>query len=124
MTATGMGMGDCVLEILLKEKGLVDERVAKRRVEYFVAYADHTFGSHVYEIAARLRSKGVTANFSYKPQSGLSKQLKEASVQEAKKCIIVGQEFLNNKQLVIKDMGSGEQKLVDYEEFLAGLESK
>jgi len=124
MTATGMGMGDCVLEILLKEKGLVDERVAKRRVEYFVAFADHTFGSHVYEVAARLRSKGVRANFSYKPQSGLSKQLKEASVQEAKKCIIVGQEFLESKQLVIKDMGSGEQELVDYEEFLAGLKSK
>ncbi len=124
MTATGMGMGDCVLEILLKEKGLVDERVAERRVEYFVAYADHTFGSHVYRIAARLRSKGVTANFSYKPQGGLSKQLKEASAQEAKKCIIVGQEFLNNKQLVIKDMSSGEQELVDYEEFLAGLKSK
>jgi len=124
MTATGMGMGDCVLEILLREKGLVDERAGRRRVEYFVAFADHTLGSHVYRIAGRLRSKGLTANFSYKPQSGLSKQLKEASAQGAKKCIIVGQEYLDGKQLVIKDMGSGEQELVDYDAFLSGLGRK
>jgi len=121
MTATGMGMGDCVLEILLREKGLLDERAGGKRVECFVAFADHTFGSHVYRIAAALRSKGITANFSYKPLSGLSKQLKEASAQGAKKCIIVGQEYIDSKQLVIKDMGTGEQELVDYDAFLSGL---
>jgi len=46
------------------------------------------------------------------------KQLKEASAQNAKKCIIIGAEFKNN-QLVLKDMATGEQELVDYNEFLS-----
>jgi histidyl-tRNA synthetase len=43
--------------------------------------------------------------------------LKEASGQNAERCVIIGDEFKERK-LVIKDMGSGEQKVVDYEEFL------
>ncbi|MHC4498985.1 MAG: ATP phosphoribosyltransferase regulatory subunit, partial [Planctomycetota bacterium] len=35
--ATGMGMGDCILEILLKQKGLLDKHLPTRQVDYFVA---------------------------------------------------------------------------------------
>jgi histidyl-tRNA synthetase len=65
---------------------------------------------------------GFSANFSYKPLSGLSKQLKEASKQNAIKSIIIGEESENN-QLAVKDMKSGQQELVDYDEFLSSLES-
>ena len=39
ITATGMGMGDCVLEILLKEKGLL--KLNPRELDYFVALVEH-----------------------------------------------------------------------------------
>ncbi|HUT45209.1 MAG TPA: histidine--tRNA ligase [Sedimentisphaerales bacterium] len=121
--ATGMGMGDCVLEILLREKGLLDKQVPKRHLEYFVISLglDEQADEEVYRIIARLRSMGHSANFSYKT-GGLSKQLKEASAQNAKKCIIIGNEF-KDKKLVIKDMVTGEQKFEYYNEFLAGLDS-
>jgi len=118
--ATGMGMGDCVLEILLREKGLFDKKVSKRELEYFVALADRVFSKRVYEITAELRRRNFSANFSYKPLSGLAKQLKEASTQNAKKCIIVGSE-IENDQLVVKNMATGEQELVDYDEFWSRL---
>ena len=121
-TATGMGMGDCVLEILLREKGLLDKNIAKKQIDYFVALADNVFSKQLYEVTAKLRSMGLSANFSYKPLSGLSKQLKEASAQNAKKCIIIGEEILNN-QLAIKDMSTGKQELVDYDNFLSELKS-
>ncbi|MBN2591928.1 MAG: histidine--tRNA ligase [Sedimentisphaerales bacterium] len=123
ISATGMGMGDCVLEILIKEKGLLDKQVPKRHIEYFVISLgiDEQADEEVYRIIARLRSMGHSANFSYKT-AGLSKQLKEASAQNAKECIIIGDEFKDNK-LVIKNMATGEQKLVNYDEFLSGLES-
>ena len=35
--ATGMGMGDAVLEILLQERGLLEKQVPRRQIEYFVA---------------------------------------------------------------------------------------
>ena len=122
ISATGMGMGDCVLEILLRDKGLLDKQVPKRHLEYFVISLglDEQSDEEVHRIIARLRSMGHSANFSYKA-GGLSKQLKEASAQNAKQCIIIGEEFINN-QLVIKDMATGEQVLVNCDEFLNGLE--
>jgi histidyl-tRNA synthetase len=120
--ATGMGMGDAVLEILLQEKGLLEKQVPKRQIEYFLVLADQSLASEMYRITAQVRSSGHSANFSYKP-GGLSKQLKEAAGQNAQKCLIVGQEYSEKKQLVIKDMASGDQTLVDAEQFLASLSS-
>jgi histidyl-tRNA synthetase len=116
--ATGMGMGDAVLEILLQERGLLEKQVPKRQIEYFVALADQSLAPQMYCITAQIRSSGHSANFSYKP-GGLSKQLKEAAGQNAQKCVIIGQEYTEKKQLAIKDMATGEQGLVDAEQFLA-----
>ena len=121
ISATGMGMGDCVLEILLREKGLLDKSLSKKELDYFVTFAEGYGGGAVYKVAAELRSRGFSANFSYKITK-LGKQLKQASEQNAAKCIIIGDEFKDNK-LTIKDMASGQQELVDYDEFLSGLKS-
>ncbi|NLZ03923.1 MAG: histidine--tRNA ligase [Phycisphaerae bacterium] len=115
--ATGMGMGDCVLEILLHQKGLLDSQVPPRRLEYFVACADAACAKAMYSVAARLRAAGHSANFSYK-LGGLSKQLKEASSQNAARCVIIGQEYLDRQELVIKDMLSGEQTQVHVNQLL------
>jgi len=120
--ATGMGMGDAVLEILLQERGLLDPQVPKRKLEYFVALADPALSAELYRITAEIRSRGRSANFSYKP-GGLSKQLKEAAGQNAARCVILGQEYVERKQLAIKDMATGQQESVDAEQFLAGLSS-
>jgi len=120
ISATGMGMGDCVLEILLREKGLLDKQVPKRHLEYFVISLglDEQADEEVYRIIARLRSMGHSANFSFKT-GGLSKQLKEASAQNAKKCIIIGDEYVTNKQLIVKDMATGKQELINIDKFLS-----
>ncbi len=122
ISATGMGMGDCVLEILLQDKGLLDSQVPQRHVEYFVASADSQSGSAVYGIVAQIRSRGRSANFSYK-LGGLSKQLKEASSQNARTCIIIGQEYVDKKELVVKDMATGQQTQVGVDRFLSELAS-
>ncbi len=118
--ATGMGMGDCVLEILLEQRGLLDSQVPKRAIEYFVAVADPQFADAMYRVVAQIRSKGYSANFSYK-QGGLSKQLKEAAGQNAGKCVIVGQEYAQNRQLVVKNMAGGGQETVAEDLFLSQL---
>ncbi len=120
--ATGMGLGDCVLEILLRERGLLEKNIPVPQLECFVASVDKKFFEKVIEIATKLRRRGRSANFSYKA-AGLSKQLKQASAQGAKNCIIIGEEFKNN-QLVVKDMTTGEQKTVDYDKFFEQLETE
>ncbi len=119
--ATGMGMGDCVLEILLREKGLLEKQLKDAKLDYFVACVDGSYKDEAVKVTMGLRSKGSSANFSYKI-SKLGKQLKEASEQNARKCIIIGDELKNN-QLVVKDMASGEQELVDYDEFWSRLKA-
>jgi len=124
ISATGMGMGDCVLEILLREKGLLEKNLPHPQLDFFVTFVeiDEMTRGNAIRLTMELRSAGFSANFSYK-STKLAKQLKEASAQNAKQCIIIGEEFENN-QLVIKDMATGEQKLANYDEFLNGLESR
>jgi histidyl-tRNA synthetase len=120
--ATGMGMGDCVLEILLKEKGLLEKQVPKRQLDFFVASIGFgPLAEEVHRVIAGLRLKGYSVNFSYK-FGGLSKQMKEASDQNAKKCIIIGEEFKENK-LVIKDMTTGVQEEKELEKFFTELQA-
>jgi len=120
--ATGMGMGDCVLEILLRKKNKLPKEIDKRHLDYFVAFVDAQFFEETIRVAMKLRRAGLTANFSYGP-AGLSKQLKQASAQQAKKCVIIGEEFKNN-QLVVKDMSTSQQKVVSEKDFFEELGSK
>ncbi|MHC4362626.1 MAG: histidine--tRNA ligase, partial [Planctomycetota bacterium] len=62
--ATGFGIGDCVLGILLEEKGLVQKQLASLQPDYFVAFADGQYLQQAIEIAAKLRRTGRSANFS------------------------------------------------------------
>ncbi|MBM4024674.1 MAG: histidine--tRNA ligase [Planctomycetes bacterium] len=122
ISATGMGMGDCVLEILLEQRGIMEKQVPQPAIEYFVALADPEMARSVYEVTARIRAQGHAANFSYR-QGGLSKQLKEAAGQKAAMCVIIGQEYRDKRQVVLKNMATGTQELADLEQFLSRLSS-
>jgi histidyl-tRNA synthetase len=129
--AVGMGMGDCVLEILLRERKLLEGKVPKQEPDYFVIpvgpgtydYEDGTVKStpedEALKLTAELRGRGYKTDLSYKLTS-ISKLLQEASSKNARKCIIIGDEF-KNKQLVVKDMATGQQELVNVDEFLSKL---
>jgi histidyl-tRNA synthetase len=120
ISATGMGMGDCVLGIVLEERGLFKNISEKNKIEYFVTYADEALKSEALKMVASLRRVGKRTDFSYKG-GALGKQLKQASAVNAAMCIIVGDEFTQKKQIVIKNMGSGEQSSVDVSDFLGRL---
>jgi len=118
ITATGFGIGDCVLGILLEEKGLLKKQLPVPELDFFVAYTDKEFFQKAVEVTARLRLAGKIVGFSRKSMH-LGKQLKQASAQNAKKCIIIGRELIEDDELVLKDMASGKQKPVKAEIFLS-----
>jgi histidyl-tRNA synthetase len=116
--ATGFGMGDCVLGMMLEERGLLKPK--PQELDYFVAcIAPALSEKDAVKLVAELRTKGYSADFSYKSAS-LSRQLKQASARNAKKCIIIGDEFKNN-ELVVKDMTTSKQKLIKLDRFFAEL---
>jgi histidyl-tRNA synthetase len=119
VSATGMGMGDCVLEILLREKGLLDKNITSRTLDYYVVPIAGEFLDEAVKLTAGLRAKGFKSAFSYKV-AGLSKQLKNASEQNAKYCVIIGDEFKAGN-IVVKDMATGQQKTVPVNDFLENL---
>jgi histidyl-tRNA synthetase len=117
LPATGFGMGDCVLEILLRNKKLLEKQVPPDRLDFFVAPVSERFFDKAVELTMRLRSLGMAADFNYKALK-LGKQLKQASDRNAAKCVIVGEEFAAGNELVVKDMATGEQRAVEFGRFL------
>ena len=119
VSATGMGMGDCVLEILLREKGLLDKKITSRTLDYYVVPIAGELLDEAVKLTAVLRTKGFKSAFSYKA-AGLSKQLKNASEQNAKYCVIIGDEFKAGN-IVMKDMANGNQKTIALKDFMASI---
>ena len=100
--ATGFGMGDVVLGILLAEKNKLPP--LGQQVEFFVIEADESSRPKVLEVVGALRSAGLSADFNYRPQS-LGKQLKAANKRGAKRAVIVREDGIS-----VKDLASGEQE--------------
>lgn len=119
MPATGMGMGDCVLEILLREKGLLADDLPTRRLEWYVCCLDEALMDAAVEAVAALRRSGRAVDMAYKP-AALGKQLKWAAAAHAGRVAILGREFFEDRQIITKDMQTGEQKGVDFDRFLSG----
>ena len=123
VSGTGLGMGDCVLGILLEEKGLLNETIALEKqthLDYFVAYTDMELREAAIKLAANLRAKGKKTSFSYKPLN-FKKQLKQASAANADACVILAAEYQENKKLIIKDMAQGSQEQVADDIFLKNI---
>jgi len=120
--ATGFGIGDSVLAILLEEKGLLEKQLPSRKLDYFVACVNEVYRGIAIKLTMKLRSAGFAANFSYKAAK-LSKQLKQASDQNAGRCVIIGSE-IENDQLIIKNMATGKQELIKLDKFFASLNRK
>ena len=114
--ATGFGIGDCILGILLEEKGLLEKQLPLRKLDYFVACVDKVYREAAIKLTMKLRAAGFAANFSYKPVK-LKKQLKDASDQNARRCVIIGFE-IEDDQLIVKNMATGKQELMKVEKFL------
>jgi len=110
MGATGFGMGDIVLAILLEEKGKLPQ--AARHLDFFVIDAEEGAFGKVIEVVGALRAAGLAADFSYKRQP-IGKQLKAANRQGALRAVLV-----RGDGVAVKDLATGEQHDLPLEDFL------
>ena len=112
MGATGFGMGDVVLGILLEEKGKIPRELLRPSVEFFVVSDEESGFGRVLEVAGALRRAGRSADFSYKAQP-LAKQLKEANRRGAANAVVI-----RGDGLFLKDLTSGRQGPVAMDELI------
>lgn len=113
--ATGFGMGDVVLEIMLQERGLLNAQI--NHLDFFVINADPASILKSMEVTSKLRTQGFSAVFSYK-RSSLGKQLKQASDQNACFAVILGGETKTQNEITLKNLTAGTQRRINLDDFL------
>ncbi|HAU36285.1 MAG TPA: histidine--tRNA ligase [Phycisphaerales bacterium] len=111
--ATGFGMGDVVLGILLKEKGKIKEEVRRGIVKFWVIDAGDNLLGEVLRVVGALRRKDISAGYSSEKRGNIGKQLKDANRHGASKAILV-----RHGRVAIKDLATGNQADVPTDQFL------
>ncbi len=109
--ATGFGMGDVVLGILLEEKGKLPPLVSP--LDYFVVEGEGASRDQVLELVGRLRSGGRAVQFSYARRS-VGKQLKEANKYRTRTAVIV-----TGDGVTVRNLTTGDQSEMTTQEFLS-----
>ena len=109
MPAVGFGMGDVVLSLVLKDKGLLgDGSELLPRPDVFVISASCDTDAFVAPTIASLRKAGVHARMTYRATRNVGKLLTEAAKSNARFSVILGEELADGK-VVVKNMDTGEQ---------------
>ena len=109
MPAVGFGMGDVVLSLVLKDKGLLgDGSEFLPRPDIFVISAGGDANNHLAPTVAELRRAGLHTRMTYRATRNVGKLLTEAAKTNTRFAVILGEELASGN-VVIKDMDSGEQ---------------
>lgn len=111
--AVGFGMGDVVLEALMKREGLWNS--VDSQLDYYVI-TDDKFVDQALQIISKIRSNGYRADINMIPRS-ISNQFKYANKVRAKNVIIIGEEEMSKNSISVKDMGTGEQIFISVSDF-------
>lgn len=113
--AVGFGMGDVVIELLLKRSGKWED--ARKAKKYYICSTSSEEREYAFELTNRLRSKDINAIPDVSNRN-LSSQLKAASSEGADFAIIIGKREVEKSEITLKDLSSGEQKVISFDSFL------
>jgi histidyl-tRNA synthetase len=121
--AVGFGMGDVVLSLVLKDKGLLEDGTHYMPTpDVFVVSACDEGDEVISSTIAMLRENGLHAQRSYKTTRNVGKLLTEAAKAQASFAVILGKELEQN-MFAVKDMKSGEQVDIPIDQLLSHLTS-
>ncbi|MGC8996207.1 MAG: histidine--tRNA ligase [Thermoplasmata archaeon] len=109
--AVGFGMGDAVLELLMKREKVWPEY--KRYLDFFVVIVGD-FQKYGMKIIKELREMGYSVDYDPDFRS-IQKQMRMAQRENARYAIILGEEEYKNNNIKIKDMETGNQETVPFE---------
>jgi histidyl-tRNA synthetase len=112
LEALGFGMGDVVLTLMLRDRGLLPK--PPPRVDVVVIPVGKELAGAARELTRRLRSEGLRAETPFSPQ-GVGKDLKAASRDRASFAVIVGPDEWSERSANLKDLRSGEERRVSIE---------
>ncbi len=111
--AVGFAIGDAVIEELMRREGVWPEE--KLKTDVYVLPVSKSVRTETTEIVNDLRDEDLVVETDLKDRN-VSAQLNYANSIGAEKVIIVGERDLEEGKVTVKDMESGEEKLISLEE--------
>ena len=116
MPALGFGMGDVVLSLILRDRGLMPE--APARADVVVIPVGNELAAAAREVTEALRRADVRAETPYSP-AGVGKDLKAANQHRIRYAVIVGPDEWEAREVNLKDLKKGDQTRVPLSELAA-----
>lgn len=116
LSGVGISFGADRIYDVLSELNLFPDEVLNQKKILFVNFDDLTY-SHVQKLLTGLRNKGVICEI-YPSHAKLQKQFKYANDKNFTHVVIVGLEEIKNNSVALKDMISGDQRILSQEELL------
>ena len=122
LAACGFGMGDVVLELVLRDRGLIADatELLPQPDAFIVSIGGEATRAMVVPLLTRLREAGLHARTSAKSTSNLGKLLKDAGKCNARHAVILGEELAEG-HVVVKDFDAGEQTTVAVDDLITHL---
>ncbi|HZK78276.1 MAG TPA: His/Gly/Thr/Pro-type tRNA ligase C-terminal domain-containing protein, partial [Gemmatimonadaceae bacterium] len=118
LPALGFGMGDVVIGELLRSRGLIPETPA--RTDFWVAGEDDGLTPEVMSVAAQLRQRDKSVEYSLKPQQ-LSRQLKSAAAAGASHAVLLKHDRFAAGEVTVRDLQAGTEQTIPLTEFINSL---
>ncbi|MCH8913736.1 MAG: histidine--tRNA ligase [Planctomycetes bacterium] len=123
--ACGFAMGDVVLRLVLEDHGLLKpaEQYMPRPDVFVITARDEEPQTNFTPMISELRQAGLHVRHSYKATRNVGKLLSEANKARARFAVILGKE-LDEGNVVLKDLRSGEQEEIARETLIEVLRTK
>jgi histidyl-tRNA synthetase len=120
----GFAMGMERLVMLLNQK---EELESHPGMELFLVTLGDLANEKGFQLMQMLRSLGVRVMMDHEGRS-MKNQMKQANKQKARFALILGENELENQEVALKDMDSGEQEIVelpsDFESWATTIKAK
>ena len=114
LPGVGFAMGDVMLSVVLEKYGLMPDFEPYKNAILMTLFDEASVGSSL-EFAKDLRKQGIDV-ITYPGLEKLQKQLKYADRIKIRYVIIIGPDEIQNHQVVIKQLDSHEQLIINKDE--------
>ncbi len=121
MSGVGISFGLDRIYLVLEELNLFPETVTVGTSALFVNYGK-TEATHAMQAIQKLRKAGVKTEL-YPDEAKMAKQFQYAEKRNIPYVVILGEDEIKNNQFALKNMISGEQTILNYDEILGVLEN-
>ncbi len=107
----GVGMAVGVERLVL----LMEESVPEKAIDLFIAALGRDARDEAYYWIGYLRRQGISVEFSFEDKS-LKAQMKQADKANARYCLIIGEQELENEAAIFRDMNTKKQEEIDLDD--------